>query len=74
MKDKTIAGYNVTCVGDDRVYSFVPSRNGKTISDKIGKHVLKWIDRNFVQYSWLDRGSDNVSIVHLELICQSLLF
>ena len=58
MKDKTIAGYNVTCVGDDRAYSFVPSRNGKTISDKIGKHVLKWIDRNFVQYSWLDRGSD----------------
>lgn len=58
MKDKIIAGYNVTCVGDDRAYSFIPSRNGKTISDKIGKHVLKWIDSNFIQYSWLDRGSD----------------
>ena len=58
MKEKVIAGFNVTCVGDDRAYSFVPSRNGKTISDKIAKHVLKWIDTNFVKYSWLDRGSD----------------
>jgi aminopeptidase-like protein len=58
MKDKTFAGFNVTCVGDDRAYSFLPSRNGKTISDMIAKHVLKWIDSNFVEYSWLDRGSD----------------
>ena len=58
MKDKTIAGFNVSCVGDDRAYSYVPSRNGKTISDLIAKHVLKWTDLNFVEYSWLDRGSD----------------
>ncbi len=58
MKNKTIAGFNVSCVGDDRTYSYVPSRNGKTISDLIAKHVLKWIDKNFVEYSWLDRGSD----------------
>tara|TARA_B100000787_G_C16197299_1_gene301880 strand:+ start:1292 stop:2572 length:1281 start_codon:yes stop_codon:yes gene_type:complete len=58
MKDKTIAGFNVSCVGDDRAYSYVPSRNGKTISDLIAKHVLKWTDLNFIEYSWLDRGSD----------------
>ena len=58
MKDKTIAGFNVSCVGDDRAYSYVPSRNGKTISDLVAKHVLKWTDSNFVEYSWLDRGSD----------------
>ena len=28
------------------------------ISDLIAKHVLNWIDPNFVEYSWLDRGSD----------------
>ena len=56
--DKTIAGFNVSCVGDDRAYSYVPSRNGKTISDLIAKHVLKWTDLNFIEYSWLDRGSD----------------
>ena len=58
MKNKIFAGFNVTCVGDDRAYSYLPSRNGKTISDMIAKHVLKWIDPNFIKYSWLDRGSD----------------
>ncbi len=58
MKSKVFAGYNVTCVGDDRAYSYVPSRNGQTISDLIAKHVLKWTDEKFIKYSWLDRGSD----------------
>ena len=44
MKNKIFAGFNVSCVGDDRAYSYLPSRNGKTISDKIAMHVLKWID------------------------------
>ena len=58
MKNKIFAGFNVTCVGDERAYSYVPSRNGHTISDLIAKHVLKWTDQNFIEYSWLDRGSD----------------
>ena len=58
LKKKVIAGFNVTCVGDDRCYSFLPSRNGNTISDRIGKHVLQHIDKNYKKYSWLDRGSD----------------
>jgi aminopeptidase-like protein len=58
MKNKIFAGFNVTCVGDERAYSYVPSRNGYTISDLIAKHVLKWTDQNFIEYSWLDRGSD----------------
>ena len=58
MRNKIFAGFNVSCVGDDRAYSYLPSRNGKTISDMIAKHVLKWIDPNFIKYSWFDRGSD----------------
>jgi aminopeptidase-like protein len=58
MKKNVIAGFNVSCVGDERSYSYVPSRNGKTISDQVAKHVLKWIDPNYISYSWLDRGSD----------------
>ena len=58
MKKKVFAGFNVSCVGDNRAYSYLPSRDGKTISDLIAKHVLKWIDPNFIEYSWLDRGSD----------------
>jgi aminopeptidase-like protein len=58
LKNKVIAGFNISCVGDERTYSYLPSRNGNTISDKIAKHVLKFIAPNYKSYSWLDRGSD----------------
>jgi aminopeptidase-like protein len=58
MKKNIIAGFNLSCLGDDRSYSYLPSRNGKTISDEVAKHVLKWTDPNFIKYTWLDRGSD----------------
>ena len=58
MKDKIIAGYNITCVGDDNSYSYLPSRNGNTISDKVALHILKNVNPEFVHYSYLDRGSD----------------
>jgi len=58
LKKNVISGFNITCIGDDREYSFLPSRNGNTISDKIAQHVLKNIDPKYKSYSWLDRGSD----------------
>ena len=58
MKNNIFAGFNISCVGDDRSYSYLPSRNGKTISDYIAKHILKWIEPNYIKYSWMDRGSD----------------
>ena len=58
MQKNIIAGFNVACVGDNRSYSYLPSRNGKTLSDKVAKHILKWIDSDYVTYSWSDRGSD----------------
>ena len=58
MKRNIIAGFNISCIGDDRSYSYLPSRNGNTLSDSISKHVLKFTDKNFKRYTWLDRGSD----------------
>ena len=58
LKKNVVGGFNVSCVGDERTYSFLPSRNGNTISDKIANHTLKWIDQKYKKYSWLDRGSD----------------
>ena len=58
MKKNVIAGFNVSCVGDERAYSYLPSRNGQTLSDNVAKHVLKHTDTNFKTYTWLDRGSD----------------
>ena len=58
LKEHVIAGYNVSCVGDDRAYSYLPSRLGNTLSDRIAKHVLKHIDANYRTHSFLERGSD----------------
>ena len=58
MKKNIIAGFNITCIGDDRTYSFLPSRMNNTLSDNIAKHVLKHIYPNFKIYNWKDRGSD----------------
>jgi len=58
LKGKVIAGFNVTCVGDDRCYSYLPSRDGNSISDQVALHVLQHTDPDFKHYSWLDRGSD----------------
>lgn len=58
MKKRIIAGFNITCVGDDRAYSYLPSRTGNTLSDQIAKHVLGHIDPDYISYTFLERGSD----------------
>ena len=58
MKRHVVAGYNVTCIGDERCFSYLPSRAGNTLSDRAALHVLKHIDPDFKRYTWLDRGSD----------------
>lgn len=58
LKKNVIAGFNITCVGDERTYSFLPSRNGNTLADKVALNVLRFRHPDFIRYSFLDRGSD----------------
>ena len=58
LKENVIAGWVLTCLGDDREYSYLPSRLGNTLTDRVSKKVLLGIDANFLEYTWLDRGSD----------------
>lgn len=58
MKAHTVAGFVITCAGDNRDFSFMPSRLANTIADKVALHVLKHNTPKFTQYSFLERGSD----------------
>ncbi|MBV7298632.1 DUF4910 domain-containing protein [Enterovibrio paralichthyis] len=58
LKQNVIAGFMVTCVGDERAYSYLPSRNGETLADHAARHALKHIDPAYKVYEWRDRGSD----------------
>jgi len=58
MKRNTIAGFVVSCVGDDRAYSLLHSRAGDTLADRAAKVVMKHHAPHYVEYSYLDRGSD----------------
>lgn len=58
MRRRVVAGFVVTCVGDDRAYSFMPSRRGGTLADRVALHVLRERHPDFVAYSFNERGSD----------------
>jgi aminopeptidase-like protein len=60
MKRRIVAGFNVTCVGDERAYSYLPSRQGDSLADRAALHALRHQvgADGFVRYSFLDRGSD----------------
>ena len=73
MKKNIIAGFNVTCVGDDRAYSIVHSRYANTLADRVLMNVLKGQDPDFCEYSYLERGSDERQYqapgVDIPLVC-----
>ena len=58
LKKHVVAGFNISCVGDERSFSFVSSRYANTLADKIARHVMASLTPDYVTYSFLDRGSD----------------
>jgi len=58
MKKNIFAGFNVTCVGDNRTFSFLPSKYGNSLSDRASLKILKKYVKKFKIYDWSQRGSD----------------
>jgi aminopeptidase-like protein len=58
LRRRVVAGFNVTCVGDDRAFSYLPSRRGSTLADRAALNVLRSSHPEFIEYTYLDRGSD----------------
>ena len=53
LKKNVIGGYNLTCIGDERGYSFLPTKKGNTLSDKAAIKAFNDLRLNFKKYSFL---------------------
>ena len=58
LKKNVKAGYVLSCVGDNRNFSFIPSREGNTLADKAARYGLKNFTKKYEEFSFLDSGSD----------------
>jgi aminopeptidase-like protein len=58
LKQNMKAGFNISCVGDDRTYSYLESRYANTLSDKVIQNVLKFYYPEYKRYPFLKSGSD----------------
>jgi aminopeptidase-like protein len=57
LRSRVIAGFNLTCIGDEGDYSYLASRDGNTPIDRIAQRVVAKTSQPVV-YSFMDRGSD----------------
>ena len=53
----TIGGYVLTCIGDNRNFSLLESKNKNSLSNIVAKFILK-SKKNVKIFGWLQRGSD----------------
>jgi aminopeptidase-like protein len=58
LKKKVIAGFVLTCMGDDNEFSYLPSRSGNKLSDRSAINYFNFNIKKFNKYTYLDRGSD----------------
>ena len=57
LQSRVVAGFNLTCIGDEGDYSYLASRDGNTPIDRIAQRVVAQTPQPVV-YSFMDRGSD----------------
>ena len=58
LRQRLVAGFHLSCIGDDRGYSFVATPKADTIADRVARHVYGATDPHAQEFDFLDRGSD----------------
>ena len=59
LKKDVKAGFNITCVGDNKSFSYLESKLKNTLSDRVALKAYETLKIKYKKYSFLnDRGSD----------------
>jgi aminopeptidase-like protein len=58
LKKNVIAGYVVTCVGDDKKYSYLKSKQENSLSNRAALNIFKYNYKKYDVYNFTDSGSD----------------
>ena len=58
LKKNLLAGFVLSCVGDNKSFSKISSRAGNTLADRMLENILDTNNIKYKNYSFLDRGSD----------------
>ncbi len=58
LQQNVKAGFVLSCVGDERTYSYIETKYGDTLADRVLQNVLKFHYPNYKRFSFLYRGSD----------------
>ena len=58
LKRNVVAGYVLSCVGDERTWSYMPSRHGNTLADRALLQACAELNISPDHYTFLQRGSD----------------
>ena len=58
LKENLVGGYNLSCIGDDRMHSCMFSKYASSPSDKSLREAYKKLNIKPKIYNFLDRGSD----------------
>ncbi len=58
LKNNVFCGFNITCVGDSRNYTFIKSKYENSPSDYSIEKILKSKKIKYIKQSFLNRGSD----------------
>lgn len=58
LQQHVIAGFNISCVGDDRTYSYIESPYADNLADRVVQNVLSFHYPEYRRYTFMQRGSD----------------
>jgi aminopeptidase-like protein len=58
LKSNFLSGHVMTCLGDEKAWSYMPSRKGQDLCDIVSRRVLRDNQIEYKEFSFLERGSD----------------